>query len=701
VGIRYLRKCPTSGSGLIMAITYGKPDVSTQKFTAPLPSGDATGVSDRTNLNDVFTRAATARTKCIVKYGTYVVDVAPTILSNLFVEFENGVVIKVRDKITQVSTWTSGNAVVSVTDATGILAGMHVSDPAANLSTGDAFGGIPYATTVASVSGNNVTLSVAPTTSGSGATLVFHPKTNALKGAGVSNFSLTCPGGWASLDGNYTHSYPYNALSDDANRNALRLISPSDFVIDGIEGINAFYHGNITVGKVSGARLIRWRSRNNGYRAIHFHAEAVTGNATPECRDNYVGRVETDGNGHRAFYTRSADEVNTGIFMLFENCLNTQIDSVLCKNEYGYSMVFAGGPAPFLYPLNAKYAQVGSMISENCGMGISFSSGTQGIQIGNYLGWGLKLALANSVFYSAASATEYYVDAVGTVGSVKTRVVDVAAGSIVANNLRAGMRVFASGGTTGMTTAGVLIWRVSVGTGASGKDQLFLFNDLSPASDPYTTAGTATMYVRGSRGNAVEFYAATGQTVRDIKFGSITLYYAGKYGINTQLSNSEYRYSDISFGDVSITGCSSTALNIGSMKEFSFNSLHEMDNASGFDNGGVSGSYDSALFNCALFTINNFRRTKTSTFSNDNEAIRVDSYCRSGVIYPTSVSLSSTAPAIKVQTPSGAGVNSAGITGAIVLVNPTDSTGAAMTVANSQINRVDATACIVTRPVDA
>ncbi len=669
----------------------------------PRQSGDTSGVTDRTNINAAFVKAAARYGRVVFRKGLYILDYAVRMLDNLHVEFEPGTILMLRGKTVATATLVNASNVLTNIDTTGIVIGMHVSDSAASLNTGDAFGAIPYGALVTAVDpiAHTVTLST-PVTAAKTANLNFHPRSNVIEVIGVSNWSMRCPGGWAYLDGNGSNSYPYNANSDDANRNALRIAGlVTGGVIDGVECRNAFYHGTIAVQQLSGIRFMRYRAVNNGYRAVHFHGEALGGNATPEVRDNFFGRIEIEGNGYNAFRARAGDENNSGMFIVFSNCLNWRVESLLAKNEYGYAFATSGGSGAFYPSYVAKHGQVGSMIMENCGMGVTVSSNVEDVQFGPLIGWGRKDAIPSCTFFATASELRYYVTATGVVNSIKTRLVDIPIAGIATYGIRPGMRIFASGGTTGMPSRGVVVWEVSVGTGAGGKDQLRVFNDLNEAGDPYTTAGSATVYLRGCKGTAIEFYAAAGQKVSRIKFGSVTLTDSGQYGISCQFSDAEHRYFDISFESYSVNGAFVSAGDISSMKDFSFGSWHEKNCASGFDNGGVTGSYDAFLQNCANGEIRNFRRTKDATFSNDNEAMRFNANCRSIDVYPTSVSPSATAPAFRSLVPSGAAVNAAGIAGPVVLHDPRALNGTPLTVAGGQIIRTDATACIVTRPVDA
>jgi hypothetical protein len=671
------------------------------KILSAIPSGDLTGVTDRTNIELAISTAASKHGQVFIQKGAYTVDRAVLHLSNVHVEFAPGTVIKLRDKTATLATWGAGAATITVADPTGILMGMNVSDTAVNLqSTGNAFGAFQYGTLVNSIVGNVIGIDKATNSAGTSSLVNFHPRNNVWSVIDKSNFSLTCVGGWATFDANGSNSYPYNVLSDDYYRNALRMVSTSDFTIDGIECNNAFYHGIIATGKIYGANVLRYRAKSNGYRGIHFHGESVTGNATPEVRDNHFGLLILEGNGRNAFAARNFDENNSGAFIVFDNSLNTTIGTIRAVNEYGYALHLNGGVGAFNPNFTSKYVQVGNLLAEGCGMGLGLHQNIENVHISNYIAWGKKFTLASCDFFATASSLRYFVDANGGISNAKTRLIDIPSGAIAANGLRPNMRVFASGGTTGMPFTGVIVYECLTGTGAGGKDQLRVFDDITPANDPYTTAGTTTLYLRSCKGAGIEFYAASGNFVRDVKFGNISMVNAGTYGIFSILASNEYRYLDVGFGKVSIAGSTITGLNLQSMRGFSFESYTGRDNGSGFDGGLGNGGQENYINLSSDFTISDFRSGLTAGFTSENARLKISVDCRNGVVDARSLK-KSTSALLKIDVVSGAPANALGSTGPIVLINPTADDGTPLTVAAGHITRTSATACIVTRPVDA
>lgn len=679
------------------------------------PSGDTTGVTDDTNINNAMTRAAARFGRMVLRQGTYYTAGAIRHQSGVAVELESGTIIRMRGKTMATVTAVNANT-LTLNSTVGITPGMHVSDVAATAAafqaSGNPFGSIPYNTVVGAVAGNTITLVAgvggAPVnpTGALASGINCHPRANVWTAINVSNWSLRCPTGWATLDGNWTEMYPFNANSDDAWRNCLRGYSVSDTLIEGIKAINAFYHGGIFVGASFNNRVPRWRSENCGYRSIHFHSEAIGGgDQHPPLANNLFGRIEMYGDGHRAFYTRNNDENNSGMFIAFQNCYNTQVQNVVAQELYGYTFCVSGGSVANWAGYYARNLQLDNIVQENCGMGQMYASNFFGAEVGNTIAWGKELSIASCVFYNTAAVLRYCVDATGTVRSYKTRLIDVpnsgGVGAIAAYGLRPGYRVYASGGSTGMNTiTGLLIWECLVGTGAGGVDQIRVFRDDDGTQDPYTTAATVTVYVHGAKGDAITLYAASGETVNNIKFGNVLIQNCA-FGIQTQAANGVYRYNDIDFGSVSIKRGYRLGINLSSIKGVNFNKLHTEDIASGFSGGGGGSAYDNYIQNCTG-KVGNFTTEINTGFTTTNKALRLDSETRNLRVVPLSIKKPASGTLmIESLVTSGAPANSAGVAGPVTLENPVAGDGTPLTTAAGNISRVDATSCIITRPVDA
>jgi hypothetical protein len=663
------------------------------------PSGDSTGASDTA----AFTRAIAAASAAVngvvnVAVGDYTVQSAIVGASNVHIVFAPGVRISLCDKLTKACSYTTGTT-VSAINTTGLRAGMLVSDPAANLSANDPFGDIPYDTTIATVGATSITLSDAPT--GSGSSLVFHPTEFIFNWTDCDNWSMTCPGGWAYLDGNWQHAYPY-ATTDGRGDSCIRVVTCSDYIIDGIQCDNAFYHGLLGVGEITNGRHPRYRATGNGYRGLHYHAEAVVGNTTPEVRQNWFGRVEIEDGGHRAFYT-IASNLNSGLFVALDNVIGTQIDSVYLKNERGNGLAIAGAfPASAFDPnFVSKHLQFGNVTAEGCRNGLFINAQAEHVQGGNFTAFGKVVRIAACATLAAASVDRYYVNETGTPGSIKVKAIQCPAGSIAANGIREGVRVAASNSATGIPADGVMVWEVEIGAGAGGTDLVWVFDDDNTAGDPYTTADASeTISFFWSADSGVYLFDASGDQTKHLKFGNVSTENCARYGVRCAYSSSQFRCHDLSIDSLTIVG-SRIAAELASINFLKIGKLHHKNSGSLLNTGTVSGSADLFLYNVCNFEIGLTTYEHTAAHTTNNERIRFDADCRNGHAGPFALSLPASGDTINALVTSGAAANAAGVSGPIKLIDPRGADGTLLTVTGGYITRTNADACIVWRPADA
>lgn len=668
-------------------------------------SADTTGATDAAAMNATLADAL-ARTGGRVRIlpGTYILDRAITLSSGHHIEFDQGVVLKMADSVTKVCTLTSGSAVVQVPDTLRLRVGMLVLDTAANLQANNPFGATPRLATIQSIdSPTQITLNGNASASGS-FTLRFYINDNVITvPQGVSGWSLVCRHGWAYLDGNRAHTYPYALDSLDSTGNGLRMVSPTDFTIDGICGRNARFHGAVGVGSADDGRVLRWRGENNGFRGWHMHGEAIAGNSTPAMSDVQYGHIEVEGNGSLAWLTtRGGDESNSGFFAVFDNVRTTQVATIRAKNEYGIGVHIAGGIGGFDPGALSAHNTFSSVVAENCGTGIFITAGAKSTKFPAVQIIGSPIFIASGcATLAAASITRYFQPALGGTITALIKAVQLPAGSIATYGIRGGHRCVMSGGSTGMGSAGTLVLFVEPGAGAGGTDLAWVMNS-NPALDPYSTAATGLYaYFYTARDYGIYQSEAAGKSQSGVKFGDVSMVCPGQFGWASNLSSSEHRYKDVSVGSLSIEGAF-VALSVSSMAGLRIGKLHLENNGTPVRHASnVSGSYNGILQNCADFDIGCFTSAHTLAATNNNESLRLDADCRNGTIEPIGVRKPASGYTINVLTTSGAGANAAGKSGPITLINPTASDGTPLTVAGGHINRTAASACIVTRPVDA
>lgn len=674
-------------------------------IVAQPPSGDASGVTDRTSLQRAIDAAASSGIcRVLVERGTYIVDTAVVMAADVHVEFQPGTIVRMRDSVTVTATLTSGNPVVPVSSVEGLVAGMYVGDETgSNLAAGTPFGAIPWGCKIASVGQNSVTLTTPPTGNGA-VTLRIYPNDNCIRATEVDGWSLTCRGGWVTIDGNMAHAYPWPHLSLDNTRNAIRIVSCNNWLIDGVEGYNAFWHGLIAVGRMDGARVVRYRGRANGFRGIHCHAESVVGDATPEIKNFYFGDIEVEGNGIKSFRTRNYSEMNSGVFVVFENCRNIQVQSVRARNERGLAVHLSGAVGAFATAGDfSKYIQFDQIQTDNCGVGLGLLSGIRNVQLGAVTIRGSHALLSGCATLDAGNKTNYYVDDNGSVRSLMSRRIQLPAGSIAAHGIREGWWCYATDGT-GFPDDGCQVWSATAGAGVGGTDLIEVFDPLNEANNPYTSVvGGIGLQVCASYLGAHLYTTLADGLIQDINIGSLHVDGVGRHGITSQYSATEYRVRRLSIGEMTLRYCGRWANYLASVDGLSIGKMHtencsnqKVDNTAG----AVSGGATNWLRNCVNFTIQNLSRHQSAGWADNNEALRCDDKCRNGHIWPVSLSkpVGAGMDVMSVLTPAGAGNNGNGFSGPIYIYNPRNSDGSLIGVSTTntenQITRTNADACI-------
>lgn len=671
---------------------------------AAAPSGDMTGTTDANNLAAVLAIAVSNNNRMRVIGGTYIVDKALTLTSNSHIEFDPGVVLKLADSFTKLCTLTNGQPTVIVPDTSRLRVGMLVLDTAANLQANNPFGATPRLATIQSIdSGTRITLNGNASSSGL-FTLRFYVNDNLITvPQGVTNWSLVCRHGWAYLDGNRSQTYPYALDSLDNTGNGLRMVSPTNFLVDGICGRNNRFHGAIGVGSADDGRVLRWRGESNGFRGWHMHGEAIAGNATPAMNDVIYGLVEMESNGGLAWLTtRGGDESNSGFFAVFDNVHSNQIATIRAKDEYGIGVQIAGGVGSFDPNALSSQNTFSNVITEHCGTGIFITVGAKATVFSAVQISGAPIFIsAGCATLAAASITRYFQPSAGGTITALIKAVQLPAGSIATYGIRGGHRCVMSGGSTGMASSGCPVLFVEAGAGAGGTDLAWVMNS-NPALDPYTIAASGLYaYFYTARDYGIYHSESAGKSQSRIKFGSVTMDCPGQYGWISNYSGTELQYKDISVDSLSISGAS-VAFTLCGFSGLRIGKLHLENNGNFVRHAGsVSTAYNAYLRNCADFSIGSITAIHDLVAVNNNETLRLDADCRNGTLEVISSRKPASGFTVNVLTTAGAGANASGKSGPITLINPTASDGTPLTVAGGHINRTAASSCIVTRPVDA
>jgi hypothetical protein len=670
---------------------------------APLPSGDITGVTDRGNLQAIIDAATASRAAVFIPSAVYVVDRAINIPSFARITLEPGAVLMLADSFV-ISVTANGTATATTAaDLSRVVAGMNVLDTAAALqSAGNAYGVTPANLKVISVGAGSVQFSAALTGSGT-YSLRFYIRDNVLVASNVTGWELSCPGGTAYLDGNKSHSYPYLVGADDSVGNCLRMVNCIDFLIDGIEGRNARLHGLIAVGRLARGRVPRWRGYNNGFRAIHFHGETTGGYTDPEVQMHF-GLLESEENGKLAFSSQGGTEWNSGVFVVFDNNVGTTIQTVRSLNDRGIGLHLTGKvTGDILSP--SKMCQVGQVYVENAAIGVGIFQEITHVNITSTMIRGGFASISGCATLAAASGDWWYVPTSGTPAAHKIKAVQLPVGALASNpHVRDGSRLFLSVAATGADYRGVVVAYTDAGAGAGGTDLAWVYNPAAPTSDPYTTAASGqTVGAWGMRESGIYFSEGSTKKTKHIKFGDVCMLYAGKNGVVSSNVATEYRLEDVAFNSLSIDATYQNGLAMNAVNGLYIGKLHTRNCGSGFQVSNTeSGSAVNYFRNAASVCISDYSSAHTAGFTNNLSDLRFDANCRSSKVCVNGARVPSSGATIEVLGPSGMAAPWGGaVAGPIVIENPTDTVGAALTVAGTRISRLDATACIVTRPVDA
>ena len=673
--------------------------VSDAGICLPAPSGDLTGATDSANIEAAITLALLGNGRLRVPKSAYVINRDVQMATGLHITMAPGAVIQPHSYFDIAVTAASTNTVTTAADLSRVRFGMHVLDASADLTTGNGLGITPADLRVTAVGTGSITFS-APLTGSGAQTLRFYFRGNVITADTVTNWSLTTggAGGWGYLDGNRSGLYPYHPSAQDNMGNGLRIVNCSDWTIDGICGRNTRYHGLIAVGKIYNDRIGRWRGENNGYRAIHYHGENVGGMVNEEA-GGHIELIECDTTGVMAFANQGGEENNSGAFMTLSNVAQLTVGTIRARESYGAAVMLSGTNDSL--PASNTVA-IGAIISDNVAIGLGFYAEARAMQIGKLLARGKYTKFTGCATLDAADLTHYYMPSSGTQSSYAVRRVQLPAGSIASAGIRAGHRLFMSGGTTGAAGGGLQIMRVSAGTGPGGTDLVWVFRDGGTAN-PYTTVASAfPVYVWTCRGTGLYYdMASSGKQIRNIKLGSVSLEWAGRNAINSTYSASEYRYRDISIGALTIDGTAAID-QWNSFRDLTVGHYSHRNRTNGLPDEGatLSGDTSTRFQNCGIFTLGAVYSDFTLAGANNYIGWQFDSACRNGAVWMRGIHPSASAATIDVAIPSGAAANTAGVAGPLVLYDPRTKAGAQVAVSSTGVVRVDATACVIVRPTD-
>lgn len=287
--------------------------------------------------------------------------------SNVSIILSPGVLITRPDPFTLTCTTTSGSANVTVTagDTSRLKTGFY----SAQYITGT---GIQLATRVSLVTGlQSLQMDKTATASGS-VTLTFHWAHNVIRRDGVTNARILAPWGRATIDGNGATS-PITFDSADSLRNCIRTANCSDVETSGVMLQNAHYHGEIGTTNAGRVRLSNILTQNNGFRGVHYHGDSPSSAIT----DFFADEIESYQDGWKAF-TIQGDQLNTGIFLTFDNMTRQQIGRMRVRRCAGAGVMLTGNISAGVRSNKIRYE---SIVCEDVAVPLVTQNGLKGVQL--------------------------------------------------------------------------------------------------------------------------------------------------------------------------------------------------------------------------------------------------------------------------------------------------------------------------------
>jgi hypothetical protein len=297
----------------------------------------------------------------------YVFDEELLMASNVTIILSPGVVITRPDPFTLTCTTANGSPNVTVTG--GDTSRLKVGFYAAQYITGT---GIPLATRVSAVVGAQSFQLDKPATATGPVTLTFHWAHNVIRRDGVTNARIMAPWGRATIDGNGASS-PITFDSADALRNCIRTANCTDIETSGLMLQNAHYHGEIGTTNAGKIRLSNILTQNNGFRAVHYHGDSPTSAIT----DFFADEIESYQDGWKA-WTIQGDQLNTGIFLTFDNTTRQQIGRLRVRRCAGGGVMLTGNISSGVRSNKIRYD---SIACEDVAVPLVTQNGLKGVQL--------------------------------------------------------------------------------------------------------------------------------------------------------------------------------------------------------------------------------------------------------------------------------------------------------------------------------
>lgn len=466
-------------------------------------------------------------------------------LNNVTVALSPGVLITRPDPFTLTCKTVNGSAFVQVTS--GTVARLKTGFYAAQYVTGT---GIPLATRISTVNSlaNSFTLDKNATATGE-VVLTFYWAHNVFRRQGCTNVRIIAPWGRATIDGNGTND-PITFDSADSLRNCIRTAQCTDVETYGLTLRNAHYHGEIGTTNNGRIKLTNIRTERNGFRAVHYHGDSPSSAIT----DMFVDEIDSYEDGYKA-WTIDGDQLNTGIFLVFDNTARVQMGKIRVRRVAGIGFHMTGA---ITAGVRSNKIDVGSLVCEDVAVPISTMNGLRAASIGSIHASGSLITLAATTLGSGTTQLPLWQSngSAYVVGALMQSFTVPAGPDMAQFNI--GQGVYIQDIASGLDVR-LAIWSVNTTTRV-----IQVFNYSSPTTRPWpigSDGASVTVTVWTSRGPGWYLNGDVGNlALEDITVGSAEFNTIGTRAIEVLNRGAGVRYvSGLKIAQLSVRNCYSGA----------------------------------------------------------------------------------------------------------------------------------------------
>jgi len=471
----------------------------------------------------------------------WVLDDEILMSSNTTILLSPGVTITRPDPFTLTCTTVSGSPNVTVVG--GDTSRIKTTYYKAHYVVGT---GVPVAARISSITDATRFVMNANATASGTVTLTFHYTHNIIRRSGVTNARVIAPWGEATLNGNAAAS-PFEFAATDAIRNCIRTENCQGVETYGVLLTNAHYHGEIGTTTTGRVRINNVRTFRNGYRGLHYHGDSPSSLVA----DVQMDDIEINADGWKSYQVAS-DQLNSGLFVVYDNMSRVQIGKVRVKGCPGLGVHLNGNIASGVRSGGISY---GSIVCENVGVPVGLFNGLRGVSIGSVQAKGTLYTFANSTLGSGTSQLPLIANASGFVAGALMQSIDLPVGTDM-TTMDIGYGVFLQDATSGLDVR-LAIWSVD-----APNRRIWVYNYASPTTRPWVIGNdgltTVTVSVWTCRGPAVMLVGSdTGaQDLQDISIGSLQCDAVGGKTLNSTNLGGSVRYiNGLHIGSYSARDC--------------------------------------------------------------------------------------------------------------------------------------------------